>query len=184
MVVYYSMVSCSRVSTPVMIEHSNFQFIILRAANLIFMMTSLNPSLMTGTGTVDCGRGLWPQGSLVIVSPLKSCGNDAFVDLHPWLQWIKTYKRENKGTKELQIRPCLWWIFVFTVRRNVSFLRSPNSANENRNFTGNKLRVCEFVIIGIWDLNNAKFCSSICDVRILKYCKHHIYQMIESGMLW
>ena len=71
------------------------------------MMTSLNPSLMTGTGTVDCGPGLWPEGSLVIVSPLKSCGNDAFVYLHP-LQWIETYKRENKGTKELQIRSYLW----------------------------------------------------------------------------
>ena len=39
----------------------------------------------------------------MIVRPLKSCENDAFVDLHP-LQWIKIYKRENKGTKELQIR--------------------------------------------------------------------------------
>ena len=45
---------------------------------------SLNPSLMTGTGTVDCGRGLRPlRVGLVVVRPLKDCENEALVDFPP-----------------------------------------------------------------------------------------------------
>ena len=103
----------------------------LRPAWLFLM----DPSLTTGTGTVDCELGLWPQGDLVIVRPLMSCENDAFVDLHPFHSGFKLTKVRIKGQKRLKF-VLVDLCFHFQSERFILPLAKFLSSNENRNFTG------------------------------------------------